>query len=54
MVIPIIRKGNRINQMIGKRNSIMKASGQHKTKRMKKRANAINVLTAINLDSRIQ
>ena len=51
MVIPIIRKGNRINQKSGKRKSIIRASGQHSTKRIKKSARAINVLTASNLDS---
>ena len=35
--------------MMGKRNSIMKASGQHKINKIKKRASAINVLTVINL-----
>jgi len=49
MVIPIILKGSRINQMMGKRNIIMKARGQHKTNKIKKRASAINVLTVINL-----
>jgi hypothetical protein len=48
MVIPIILKGSRISQMMGNRNSIMKASGQHKTNRIKKSASAINVLTVIS------
>jgi hypothetical protein len=52
MVIPIIRKGNRINQKSGKRNNIIRASGQHSTKSIKKSARAINVLTVSNLDSK--
>jgi hypothetical protein len=51
MVIPIILNGNRINQKSGKRKSIIRAKGQHSTKRIKKRAKAINVLTVIKLDS---
>jgi hypothetical protein len=51
MVIPIILKGSRINQKSGKRKSMIRASGQHSTKSIKKRAKAINVLTIISLKS---
>jgi hypothetical protein len=53
MVIPIIRNGNRINQKSGKRKSIIRAKGQHSTKRIKKSARAMNVLKVINLDAQV-